>query len=94
MYLVRPEIPHRLLLITFPGTVGHNPYSLTTDRLPPEVFLWEENYLAQTPIRQIGCDLHRMSVTGNPFRHVRSEHSVAMKVAILFAYKPMSSLSW
>ena len=38
------------------------------------------NYLAQTPIRQIGCDLHRMSVTGNPFRHVRSEHSVAMEL--------------
>ena len=31
------------------------------------------NYLAQTPVRQTGCDLHRMSVTGNPFRHVRSE---------------------
>ena len=58
------------------------------------MFLWEGNYLAQTPVRHTGCDLHRMSVTGNPFRHVRSEHSVAMKVAILFAYLPMSSLSW
>ena len=51
-------------------------------------------YLAQTPVRQTGCDLHGMSVTGIPFRHVRSEHSIAMKVAILFAYKPMPSLSW
>ena len=47
------------------------------------MFLWEGNYLAQTPVRQTGCDLHRMSVTGSPFRHVRSKHSVAIKVAIL-----------
>ena len=78
--------PHRLLLVTFPGKVCHNLSSLTTDRLPPEVYLWEGNTCPKARCASPVVILHSASVTGIPFRHVRSKHSVAMKVAILFAY--------
>ena len=74
--------PHRLLLIIIPSKDGHNP-SLTTERLPPEVFLWEGFICPKTRCARPDETIHSASVTGIPFR---SKHSVARKVAISFAY--------
>ena len=74
--------PHRLLLITFPGEERH-------DHLPSQLTGFRRVLGFTCPKARCArpdLTLHSASVSGRPFRHVRSKHSVAMKVAILFAY--------
>ena len=68
--------PHRLLLITFLARIV-------------TIFLSSQGGFFASPKARCArpdVTLHSASVTGRPIRHVRSKHSVAMKVAIVFAY--------